>query len=156
MACLCGMALSSPWMPPSCAPSRTAASPTRAQTSSQGPPSLPPPDASGTRHIQRTYPELERARRGRLVIVGLEVGGRFGTEAVQLLRLLARHRASTVPAQFRPSAIVAWIARWSGLLAVASQRAFAASLLELPPAAELGEGPLPELHEVLADSRGDA
>ena len=112
--------------------------------------------AAARRKRRQTYPELERARRCRLVVVGLEVGGRFGTEAVQLLRLLARHRASTVPAQLRPSAIVAWIARWSGLLAVASQRAYAASLLELPPAAELGEGPLPGLHEVLADSRGDA
>ena len=52
------------------------------------------------------------------------------------------------------SAGVAWISRWSGLLAVASPRAYAASLLELSPAAELGEGPRTELHEVLADSRG--
>ena len=27
--------------------------------------------------------------------------------------------------------------------------------IEVLPAAELGEGPLPDLHEVLADSRGD-
>ena len=111
------------------------------------------PTARCKRH--QTYPELEHARRCRLVVVGLEVGGRFGAETVQLLRLLARHRAAAVPAHLRPSATVAWISRWFGLLAVASQRAFAASLLELPPAAELGEGPLPELHEVLADSRGD-
>ena len=36
---------------------------------------------------------------------------------------------------------------------VAAQRAYAATLLELPPAAELGEGPMPTLHEVLADAR---
>ncbi|OLP92634.1 hypothetical protein AK812_SmicGene25513 [Symbiodinium microadriaticum] len=34
---------------------------------------------------------------------------------------------------------------------VAAQRAFAASLLELPPAADLGDGPGPELHELLAE-----
>ena len=39
------------------------------------------------------------------------------------------------------------------MLAVAAQRAYAATLLELPPAAELGEGPMPDLHEVLADAR---
>ena len=39
--------------------------------------------------------------------------------------------------------------------AVAAQRAYAATLLELPPAAELGEGPMPDLHEVLADARWD-
>ena len=107
------------------------------------------------RKRHHTYPELGQARRCRLVVVGIEVGGRFGSEAVQLLRLLARHRAAAVPRLLRPSAITAWVARWSGLLAVAAQRALAASLLELPPTAELGEGPEPELHEVLADARWD-
>ena len=74
---------------------------------------------------------------------------------MQLLRLLKRHRAAAVPRQLRPSAITAWVTRWSGLLAVAAQRAFAASLLELPPAAELGEGTEPDLHELLADARWD-
>ena len=100
-----------------------------------------------------TYPELDRARRCRLVVVGVEVGGRFGTEAVQFLRLLAGHRAASVPAHLRSAAVASWVARWSGLLAVAAQRAYAATPLELPPAAELGEGPMPTLHEVLADAR---
>ena len=112
--------------------------------------------AAAHRKRHHTYPELARARRCRLVVVGVEIGGRFGTETVQLLRLLARHKATAVPAASRPAAITAWVARWSGLLAVAAQRAFAASLLELPPAAELGEGPEPELHELLAEARWDA
>ena len=116
--------------------------------------------AAAHRKRHHTYPELARARRRsrrcRLVVVGVEIGGRFGTETVQLLRLLARHKATAVPAASRPAAITAWVARWSGLLAVAAQRAFAASLLELPPAAELGEGPEPELHELLAEARWDA
>ena len=45
---------------------------------------------------------------------------------MQLLRLLARHKAATVPAASRPA-----VARWSGLRAVAAQRAYAAFLLEL-------------------------
>ena len=88
-------------------------------------------------------------------MVGIEVGGRFGAEAVQFLRLLARHRAASVPAHMQPAAVSSWVARWSGMLAVAAQRAYAATLLELPPAAELGEGPMPDLHEVLADARWD-
>ena len=111
--------------------------------------------AAARRNRCQTYPELGRARRGRLVVVGIETGGRFGTEAVQLLRLLARHRADSVPADLRPAAITSWVARWSGLPAVAAQRAYAATLLELPPAAELGEGPRRDLHEVLADARWD-
>ena len=63
------------------------------------------------------------------VVVGTEVGGRFSTEVVQFLRLLAQHRAAAVPRLLRPAAISAWVARWSGLHAVAAQRVFAASLL---------------------------
>ena len=59
-----------------------------------------------------------------LVIVGIEVGGRFGAEAADFLRLLARHREST-PAVLRPAARAAWLLQWSGLLAVAAQRACA-------------------------------
>ena len=111
--------------------------------------------AAARRKRFQTYPELESARRCRLVVVGIEVGGRFGAEAVQFLRLLARHRVASVPAHMQPAAVSSWVARWSGMLAVAAQRAYAATLLELPPAAELGEGPMPDLHEVLADARWD-
>ena len=67
-------------------------------------------EAAARRNRRDTYPELGRARRCRLV------GGRFGAEAAQLLRLLARQRAEAVPAHLRPTAINAWVARWSGLL----------------------------------------
>ena len=81
-------------------------------------------------------------------------GGRFGAEAANWLRLLAGQRASDVQAAMRAAARAAWVARWSGLLAVAAQRAVAASLLELPLAGECNvAGEAPELHEVLADVR---
>ena len=95
-----------------------------------------------------------RARRCRLVVVGVEVGSRFGAEAATWLRLLAGHRALEVPLPLRAAARAAWVARWSGLLALAAQRAIAASLLELPLAGECNlAGDAPELHEVLADVR---
>ena len=103
---------------------------------------------------KKKNPELVRARRCRLVLVGVEVGGRFGAEAANWLRLLAGQRASDVQAAMRAAARAAWVARWSGLLAVAAQRAVAASLLELPLAGECNvAGEAPELHEVLADVR---
>ena len=44
--------------------------------------------------------------------------------------------------------------RWSGLAAVAAQRAFAATLLELPLGGEdTMDGPVPAAHDVLADAR---
>ena len=65
-----------------------------------------------------------------------------------------RARASAAPAAMQSAARSVWVARWSGLLAVAAHSAFAASLLELPLAGECNlEGEAPELHEVLADVR---
>ena len=110
--------------------------------------------AAARRKRHQTYPELVRARCCRLVVVGVEVEGRFGAEAANWLRLLAGQRASDVQAAMRAAARAAWVARWSGLLAVAAQRAVAASLLELPLAGECNvAGEAPELHEVLADVR---
>ena len=112
--------------------------------------------ANAAQRKRRTYPELVRARRCRLVVFGMEVGGRWGDEAVSFLRLLARARARDAPAQDRAAAQVAWAVRWSALLAVASQRAFAASLLELPLAGECNAaGAPPAKYELLADSRWD-
>ena len=44
--------------------------------------------------------------------------------------------------------------RWSGLVAVAAQRALATTFLELPLHAEpCAAGPAPDLHELLANAR---
>ena len=114
-------------------------------------------DQAALRKRRHTYPELERARRCRLVVFGVEVGGRWSREAAQFDRLLARARAAAAPAALRVTARGAWVQRWSGILFVAAQRAFATSLLELPLHGECqGGSPEPELHEVLADSRWTA
>ena len=93
-----------------------------------------------------TYPELVRARRCRLLVVGVQVGGRFGAEAATWLRLLARHRASAAPAATRPAA---QLTRWSGLLAVTAQRCWSSLLA--------GEchvgGETPNLSDLFADDR---
>ena len=59
-------------------------------------------DGAAGRKCHQTYPELVRARRCRcrLVVVGVEVGGRFGAEAATSLRMLAG-RASDVQAAMR-------------------------------------------------------
>ena len=106
------------------------------------------------RKRRQTYPELSTARRCRLVVFGIEVGGRLAPQAASFVRLLARARAASVPAILRPAAQAAWVLRWSGILAVAAQRALAASLLHLPLANECtGGGAEPALHELLADMR---
>ena len=102
--------------------------------------------AAARRKRHQTYPELARARAASSLSASMAAGS--------APRRLARHRAESVPAPSRPAAITTWVARWSGLLAVATQRALAASLLE-PPAEGLGDGPVPDLHEVFADARSD-
>ena len=106
------------------------------------------------RKRQETYPEILAARRCKLVVVGLEVGGRLTAETVTFLRLLADARARAAPTRLRSATRQASVHRWTGLLAVAAQRAYASSLLELPLAsAEQGEGDAPPLGDVLAQAR---
>ena len=80
-----------------------------------------------------TNPELGASRRCRLQVVALEVGGRWSPGACKFLRLLAKSKARGVPEAVRKAAQVAFLARWSGMVAVAAARAFAASLLHFPP-----------------------
>ena len=88
--------------------------------------------AAANRKWRETYPEMAVARRCKLVVVGIEVGGRFGAEAAAFLRKLAVARAREVPARLRSATRQASLHRWMGMLATAAQRALAHSLLELP------------------------
>ena len=75
-------------------------------------------DQAAKRKCLHTYPELAVARRCKLVVLALEVGGRFGPEAVAFLRQLARARARESPALLRPAVQRASLHRWTGMLAV--------------------------------------
>ena len=109
---------------------------------------------AANRKGRAVYPELLAARRCKLVVLGIEVGGRIGREALGFVRQLANAKARGVPARLRAAAQQANIHGWRGMLAVAAQRAFAMSLLELPPAtADECDGAEPPLAEVLADAR---
>ena len=101
--------------------------------------------ADARRAKKRTYPELLHGGRCRLVVVAMEVGGRWSGEAATFIRSLAQARSRGVPAPLRQATAQAYIARWSGLLAHAAQTAFARSLLfEDPGSTDAldGEAPL--------------
>ena len=84
----------------------------------------------------------------------MELGGRWGDKSLEFVRLLARAKARRQPEWLRASTAQAYAYRWSALLAVAAQKAFAASLLELPLQCEACfDGEPPAAHEVLADAR---
>ena len=96
---------------------------------------------------ERTCPELRTARRCRLAVLAIEVGGRWSTEATHFLRQLAQSRARSVPRNIRAAAITAFIARWSATITHAAMHAFAASLVSLPfeVSTEADQLPLGEL-----------
>ena len=78
---------------------------------------------------ERAYPELLRAH-CRLVVLALEVGGRWSEEAASFVRFLARARAREVPLPFRSATAAAFVARWLAFLSFAAPLSFAESLLE--------------------------
>ena len=81
---------------------------------------------------ERTYRELVASDRCRLLVMGFEVAGRWSSETVAFLHLLAQHKAESSPICLRRSAHLFYFQRWTGMLARAAQRAYAASLLEEP------------------------
>ena len=51
------------------------------------------PARAERRKRRETYPELLRSRRCRLVVLGIETGGRWSDKAASFVRLLARAMA---------------------------------------------------------------
>ena len=110
--------------------------------------------AVARRRKEWAYPELVRAHRCRLVVLAVEVGGRWSDEAASFIRSLARARALEAPARLRPSVVSALVARWSAQLTHAAMTAFASSLFRQAAGPELcnaGGGTLPPLGTLLAD-----
>ena len=94
---------------------------------------------------ERKYAELVNEDRCRLVVVGVETGGRWSDEAVTFLDHLASARAREAP---RGSAFFMWRRRWSRMLAVACGRAFAQSLVSAAEGSCGVEGPTPNLADL--------
>ena len=97
---------------------------------------------------EEKYPELLGDGRCTLVVIALEVGGRWSKEAVQFMKELAWSKAREVPQVLRGSAAHCWRRRWMQMLSVAAATAWADSLQE--QAAPLLDGPTPELSDILS------
>ena len=84
------------------------------------------------------------------------MGGRWNTESLNLVHMLAKERSRRAPLLLRRSAELAWTSRWWGLLSVAVQDSLAATLtaeghLALGGAAGVDD---PDLAEVLLGDNG--
>ena len=90
--------------------------------------------------------------RTRLVVLAAEVGGRWSEEARAFVSQLAKAKARSVPRVLVGRARQAWHHRWSSMLACASARAFALSLLDRRPGVG-ADGVTPSSAEVVAACR---
>ena len=102
---------------------------------------------------ERKYRELLASRRCRLVVLSVEVGGRWSEEAATFVRLLAKAKARAFPPVLRRSVQMAYTCRWTGLLAVAALRAYARTLLDLPVDEANCDGEEAPLEDVLREAR---
>ena len=105
------------------------------------------------RRKERTYPELlGHNRRARLVVLGVEVGGRWSQETQQYVSQLARAKARGETNLMRRRAEQAWRLRWGSILACAVARTVATTMLELPDARG-ADGDTPASQDVEQDGR---
>ena len=89
-------------------------------------------DASSSgpkRKKTKDYPEFATAERCRLVVAGMEVGGRWSEEGYELLENLARAKAQEAPRALRGSAYHAYLRRWVALLSFSAQDSLAETLV---------------------------
>ena len=100
-----------------------------------------------------TYPELAGPHsRAKLVVLAVEVGGRWSDETRGFLSQLARARAREEIPLMRRRAEQAWRLRWGAMFACAAAKAVASSLLNLLDS-HGGDGRTPLPHEVDSDHR---
>ena len=101
---------------------------------------------------ERKYCELLDSRRCRLVVLAMEVGGRWSEEAYNFVVLLSGEKAKAVPRILQRSTSYCLLRRWMQMISVAAMTGFAASLLEENTGqTSLCNGELPDWGEVLYD-----
>ena len=94
-----------------------------------------------------------------MVVLGIEVGGRWSEEAFDFIRQLSIARVRAAPRVLRvamQSSWRSWFNRCADLLAVTAQTSFAATLLDLSVDGTACDGDMPLVSEVLASDRHEA
>ena len=102
-----------------------------------------------------TYREAAQdAGQVKLETLACEIGGRWSTNCVKWVGMLAKHKASSDLPHLKRASEFAWHSRWWSLLSVAAQRALALSLTEVQSEAiKPYAGFEPRVGEILADVR---
>ena len=76
-----------------------------------------------------TYSPVTTSGLGALFCLGFEVYGRWGKQCAELLPLLAREKSRGYHPRLRRGIALGYLHRWSGLLAVALQKAVSVARL---------------------------
>ena len=85
---------------------------------------------AAARHCHRVdYPEVATSNAARFFCLRVEVFGRWGREALHLVRGLARERAEGLPPRVRLATQTRLLRRWWGLLGLATQRVVTRAVL---------------------------
>ena len=87
--------------------------------------------SAARRRKVRTYPEIVGPRSwARLVVLAVEVGGRWSSETRSFIAQLGKARSRQEPSLLRRRAEQAWRMRWGAFLSCVAAKAVASSLLE--------------------------
>ena len=97
------------------------------------------------RRKEKRYPELLNSRRCRLVVTAHETGGRWSEEAYNFVLQLAAAKARSAPRVLQGSALFTWLRRWTALVSIAAQKAYANTLLYGHAGSACSDGSAPEL-----------
>ena len=97
------------------------------------------------------YAELLHGDRCRLVVVGVETGGRWSDEAMQFIAELAACKARETPPVMRFSTFLAWQRRWTRMIATSCGRAVAHSLVSSKGCTPGSDGPTPDLADLIGE-----
>ena len=76
------------------------------------------------------YPELTHSSECKFLGLAGEIGGRWSATASKLIRDLARKKSQSAAPRLRRSTAFVWENRWWGMLSVAVQNAFAATIVD--------------------------
>ena len=109
------------------------------------------------RDKERKYVELLAGDRCRLVVVGVETGGRWSAEATEFVSNLAAAKAREAPPVLRGSVSEGWRRRWTQMQSVSCSKAFACTLMSPSSDAPVGvEGGAPDLVDLIHGVTGQA
>ena len=82
---------------------------------------------------EKHYADIVNSPNLHFLVLGCETGGRFDPECISVIRMLAKAKARGAPPLLKDSVEFSLIHRWSSVITVAAQNAYASSLLDADP-----------------------